>query len=111
MKYKKFDVVIAPFPFVDKVKKQKIRPSVIVSSNEYYQRTGLVVVAMITSAKNSKLWNDIKIINAEKSELSEGCVVRMKFSNIIDDKIIKKIGTIGKNEIAQLRNHLAKIFD
>lgn len=107
MKYKKFDVVIVPFPFVDKIKKQKIRPAVIVSENKYNRATGLAVVAMITSAKKSKFWNDIAI---KYDFLNVDCVIRMKFANFAQEIIIKKIGDLNRKNAADLDRSLVEIF-
>ncbi len=107
MKYKKFDVVIVPFPFVDNVKKQKIRPAIVVSDNEYNKLTGLVVVAMVTSAKKSKLHGDILI---KYDFLKADCVIRMKFASFAQETVFDKIGALDKSDISNLQSSLIEIF-
>ena len=108
--YSKFDIIVAEFPFIDDRTKVKIRPAVVVSSDEYNKRTGFVVIAMITSAKHSKLWNDVEINGPEKIDLKEPSIIRMKFANIVQDDILGKLGRLDtENEIA-LQKKLGTYF-
>jgi mRNA interferase MazF len=110
MQYSKFDVIVIDFPFIDDRKKSKVRPAVIVSSDEYNKQTGFVVVAMITSAKHSKLWNDVEIASHEKLELSEPSIIRMKFANVLQADILATIGTLDKKNQSALQGKLSVCF-
>jgi mRNA interferase MazF len=109
-KYNKFDVIVTSFPFIEKIEIAKVRPAVIVSSISYNEKTEFVVIAMITSAKHSKLWNDIKITNHESLELNSGSIIRMKFANITQSSIIHKIGKLSKSDQKELQLKLKEIF-
>ena len=77
MKYSRFDVIVANFPFIENIENAKARPAVVISSDIYNAETGFVVIAMITSAKHSRLWGDIKISDHKMSELHSGIIKKM----------------------------------
>ena len=110
MIYSKFDVIAVDFPFIDKPAITKVRPAVIVSSNDYNNKTGFVVIAMITSAKNSQLWNDIEISNGKDLELTNASFIRMKFANITKEVILHKMGELNKPNQDELTSKLKAIF-
>ena len=110
MIYNKFDVIAVNFPFIDKPIITKARPAVIVSSNNYNKNTGFAVIAMITSASNSKLWNDIKISNFKDLELNHISFIRMKFANITKEVILHKMGHLSDDNQRELQKLLRDIF-
>lgn len=110
MIYNKFDVVAVDFPFIDKPVITKVRPAVIISSDNYNKNTGFIVVAMITSAKNSNLWNDIKISNFKDLGLDHISFIRMKFANITRETILHKLGHLSGNNQKELQDLLKNIF-
>ena len=111
MKYSKFDVIVTSFPFIEKIENTKVRPAVIISSNSYNEQTGFLIIAMITSAKHSKLWNDIKISDHEISELNADSIIRMKFANIAHNAILHKLGKLSKSDEKKLTLKLKQIFE
>lgn len=110
MEYNKFDVIVSEFPFIDNSKVRKIRPSVIISSNEYNKQTGFIVIAMITSAKHSQMWNDIEVINPHLMELKESSIIRMKFANILIGDVLARIGRLDEGSQKALEGKLKKVF-
>ena len=101
MQYKQFEIIVTEVPFIDDREKSKVRPAVVISSDEYNKQTGFIIVAMITSAKHSKLWNDIPITDPEAIGLKEPSIVRMKFTNILASEVLAKIGVLdSKNQSA-----------
>lgn len=110
MNCRKFDIVVVDFPYIEGNNKSKIRPAVVVSTDEYNKQTDFVVIAMITSAKHSKLWNDIEIIHPEKAELKEPSIIRMKFANILQSDILAKIGKLDKENQIALQNKVGECF-
>ena len=111
MTHSKFSVIVIDFSFIDGRKKSKVRPAVIISSDEYHKQTGFVVVAMITSAKHSRLWNDISITDPEDIGLKEPSIIRMKFTNILASEILAKIGTLHKESQRVLEEKIGQIFN
>ncbi len=71
MNYSAFDVVVVPFPFTDR-RTQKRRPALILSKNEEFsEKCGHYVLAMITSQKNPAWPLDTPITDMNKSGLTE----------------------------------------
>ena len=97
MQYSKFNVIAIDFPFIDDRKKSKVRP-------------GFIVVAMITSAKHSKLWNDVAITDPEAIGLKESLIIRMKFANVLQVDILAKIGTLDEKNQSALQEKLSLCF-
>jgi mRNA interferase MazF len=110
MKYQQFDVVVVRFPFIEHEGVCKIRPAVVISGDEYNKKTDFVIVAMITTAKKSKIWGDVELENIDSELLKSKSVIRMKVSTIIKDKIIKKIGALNKSDQNILKKKLKSIF-
>lgn len=71
---------------MDDHKQSKVRPAIIISSDEDIKHTGFVLCAMITTAKNSAFWNDLKIQKGEAIGIA-GSIIRMKFANFTQDNI------------------------
>ncbi len=86
------------------------RPAVVISSDEYNKHTGFIVIAMITSAKHSKLWNDIIITDPEAIGLKEPSIIRMKFTNILVSEVLAKIGTLDSKTQSALQEKVSICF-
>ena len=56
MIYKKFDIIVVPFPFVDSIL-SKPRPAIVLSNEEFQKRNRHVHLGMITTARNTQ-WKD-----------------------------------------------------
>lgn len=110
MQYKQFEIVVIEVPFIEDRTKSKVRPVVVISSDEYNKHTGFIVVAMITSAKHSKLWNDIQITSPEDIGLKEPSIIRMKFTNILVSEVLAKIGTLDSKNQDALQEKVSVCF-
>ena len=97
MTYKKFDVVVIPFPFSDRLE-QKRRPALVVSSDEFNEQSRHVVAVMITSAKRSEWPGDVVIKDLGPAGLPSDCRVRMKFFTADQALVDKKIGRISPRD-------------
>jgi mRNA interferase MazF len=89
------DVVVVPFPYVDKLA-EKRRPALVVSSDAFNARQSLVWVAMITSADN-KPWPDDVQFQLEGTGLASASVIRTsKITTIERSRILRVSGKIDK---------------
>ncbi len=108
--YKPCDIVVVPFPFSDDTNKHKYRPALVLSSKEYNQENSNLILAMITSAKNSSFFGDYKISDYKNTNLQNECVVRMKLFTL-DAALIKgKIGVLNKVDATKIRKNLKEIL-
>ena len=94
MIYKRFDVVVVPFPFTDR-KADKRRPALILSDKMQFNKpSGHAVLAMITSQNNPDWPLDIKISGKRKAGLTAPSKVRMKLFTLDNRLIVRKLGTL-----------------
>lgn len=107
--YKPFDIVVIPFPFSDKLA-QKKRPALVLSSEDFNAKSGHLITAMITTAKKSKWPNDSEILEFEKAGLPVSCLVRMKFFTVDQTQILRKSGSLSKNDQKEFLRNLRKCF-
>lgn len=105
-----FDVVTFNFPFVERVGATK-RPAVILSRHAGFGvETGIAVVAMVTSARQSAWPLDIAIGDLASAGLRQPCVIRMKLNSASYQRIDKRIGTLAPSDRAALSNALRDLL-
>ena len=110
MNYSAFDVVVVPFPFTDR-RTQKRRPALILSKNEEFsEKCGHYVLAMITSQKNPAWPLDTPITDMNKSGLTAASKVRMKLFTLDSRLIIKKVGTLANKDQKAVSKALRDLF-
>ncbi|MDD3436793.1 MAG: type II toxin-antitoxin system PemK/MazF family toxin [Candidatus Gastranaerophilales bacterium] len=109
MIYSQFDIILVPFPFTDKDKSKK-RPAIVLNNPNYQMRTNHLILAMITSAKNSNWDSDFDIKEIDSTGLKTSCVIRYKLFSLDERIILKKIGSISQNEQKQVKDNLLKHF-
>ncbi|MBI5504588.1 MAG: type II toxin-antitoxin system PemK/MazF family toxin [Deltaproteobacteria bacterium] len=91
--YRPGDVVVVPFPYRDRFA-EKRRPALVVSNDELAAE-GFVWVAMITSAKNSRMRHDQPISDLPRAGLSTPSVVRpIKLACIEPTRIVRRSGCL-----------------
>lgn len=110
-RYKRYDVIVVPFPFSDSPKAKR-RPALVVSGiDEFDGVTGQSVVAMITSAKNSSWPLDTEIKDLKAAGLPAPSVVRMKLVTVDHRLVVKKSGSLAPKEREAVAKALRKILD
>ena len=109
MNYKKWEIVLVPFPFTDLTTTKK-RPALIISPNEYNEKFD-VVIAFITSKLDLEYRiGDYKIQEWEKSNLPKPSMLRMKFATIDKSFIIKRLGRLSENDVKEFSKLLIDFF-
>jgi len=91
-RFKVWDVVKLPFPYADRPVRQR-RPALVVSAGEMLETSGLIWVAMITSAEN-RGWDCDVQIHPEEAGLPVPSVVRTWKIACIDAKDADPLGRI-----------------
>lgn len=106
MTYKKYDVVIVPFPFTDS-SMQKRRPALVLSDyTAFSAKTGHSIMAMITSAKNAPWPLDVRITDLSQAGLPAPSVVRMKLFTLDHRFIFAKAGVLSPGDAAMVNKAL-----
>ena len=109
MNYKKWEIVLVPFPFTDLTTNKK-RPALIISPDKYNLGAD-VVIAFITSKLDLNFRiGDYKIKEWEKSKLPKPSMIRMKFATIDKTIIIKKFGKLSENDFKEFSKLLIEFF-
>ncbi len=107
--YKKWDIVLVPFPFTDLTATKK-RPALIVSPNDY--NSGLdIVIAFITSKLDLQPRPGDFLINEwKKARLPKPSMLRMKFATIDKNIIVKQFGKLANKDIELFQDELINFF-
>jgi len=96
------DIVVVPFPFVDRGA-EKRRPSLVLSHSEFNNSHGHSICAMITTAARTKWPSDIAIENLTLAGLKYPCVVRWKLFTLPNAIILRRAGRLALRD----RNNIA----
>ncbi len=107
--YKKWDIILVPFPFSD-LSATKKRPALVVSPGEY-NRGYDIVIAFITSKVDVKpRLCDYKIKEWKKANLPKPSLIRMKFATIDKAIIVKQFGRLTNKDIKPFKDILSNFF-
>lgn len=110
MTFRVFDVVVVPFPFTDR-STTKRRPALVLSSTEAFNPpSGHVVLAMITSARNSAWPLDTEIQDLDSAGLPSTSIVRMKLFTLDERLIIRQAGHLGCGDQARVGRTLQALM-
>ena len=105
-----FDVVALPFPFADRAV-TVARPAIVLTDYARFGRTtGIVMVAMITSARASSWPLDTPIADLASAGLTVPCVMRGKINAVDYGLIDRKIGEIAKPDRTAITAALRELF-
>lgn len=88
-----FDVVVVPFPFTDRAASKR-RPALVISSANFNRQAQNSVLAMITSAEQSRWPGDVLITGLDAAGLTSDCVARMKIFTLDHRLILRKAGVL-----------------
>jgi mRNA interferase MazF len=96
--YRKFDVVAVPFPFTN-TNLVKKRPALVISSEKTFNsEAGHSVMLMITSAHHRPWPLDVSIADYTDAGLPKPSIIHLKFFTLDHRLIIKKLGTLSKQD-------------
>jgi mRNA interferase MazF len=107
--YKRFDVVVVPFPFTDRTATKK-RPALVLSSELFNLGIGHSVMAMITTASHSTWPLDVGIANLADAGLKAPSIIRMKLFTIDHKLIRKKIGHLSLQDQKSVESTLQSLL-
>lgn len=108
--YEPGDLVVVPFPFTD-TETTKRRPALVISSAEFQQANGCLVLLMITSAKHSRWAGDVKLRDWKDAGLPQSSLARLKLFTLDVRFVLRKLGVLSaddrKTVKESLQRHLA----
>ena len=94
MRFEAYDVVVVPFPFTDKLAVKR-RPALIISNYLFNDdHHNHLILAMITTAKNSEWSSDIQLNDWQSANLTVPCKVRFKLFTLDRRLVIQRLGSL-----------------
>ena len=100
---KPFDVVVVPFPFTDRTASKR-RPALVMSSAAFNSASQHSVLAMITSAEQSRWPGDLPISDLGSAGLASDCLVRLKIFTLDQRLIVRRAGALAAGDQKTLRS-------
>ncbi len=110
MTYRKWDIVLVPFPFTN-LTTSKRRPGLVLSPSDYNQGPDLLIAFVTSKLDGLKRPGDYKIVEWVESDLPKPSMIRMKFATISKAIVVKKIGKLSKNDITGFQSNLGHFFE
>ena len=107
--FKKYDIVVVPFPFIDS-ELSKLRPALVISSEEFNHETKMVTCIMITSSSHEDWSSDVQIQNLQKAGLKKKCKARFKVFSIQGHLIKKVAGHLDKKDQERFNINFNRVF-
>jgi mRNA interferase MazF len=107
--YKRFDVVVVPFPFTDRTAAKK-RPALVLSCELFNSGIGQSVMAMITTASHSAWPFDVGITKLADAGLKAPSIIRMKLFTIDHLLIQKQIGRLSLQDQSSVESSLQSLL-
>ena len=92
--YKPGDVILVPFPFGETAGGKK-RPALVVSSLEYNQATGELVIAQITGRLSAAARpGDHRIESWREANLPRPALVRCRLTTVKSSLVLRRLGEL-----------------
>lgn len=107
--YKKWDIVLVPFPFTN-LKTTKQRPALVVSSDQYNQGLDLVIAFVTSKMDLPYRHGDFPIEQWSESGLPKPSMLRMKFATLDKEIVIKRIGSLSHKDQQEFSKALIRFF-
>ena len=104
-----FALVRVPFPFSDR-KAQKRRPALVLSQSSFQQRSGHLLLAMVTSANQSSWPLDWLIQDLDAAGLKQPCLVRMKLFTLDERLLLGQLGALGERDRRGVSQQLTSLL-
>jgi mRNA interferase MazF len=108
--YEPGDVVLVSYPFGERAG-GKQRPALVVSSGEYNQRTGELLIAQITSRVSAPpRIGDYHIQGWREAKLPRPALVRARLATIETSQVLRKLGSLTTPELRVAQTELQSVF-
>jgi len=104
------DVVLVPFPFTDQTTAKR-RPAVVISSDGYHrQRPDLILMAVTSQQRPAASLGEASLLHWSEAGLLKPSLLKPVITTVQRELVIKKIGTLHAEDLAQLHAALAAIL-
>lgn len=100
-----WDVVVVPFPFVER-RGMKRRPALVISKRAFNEH-GHSLMAMITTGAHAPWPGDVALEELRAAGLVAPCIVRLKAFTLHNRLILKKIGRLASMDRERIASSIA----
>ena len=91
---------------------QKMRPGVVIQSNQQLKQSSVVTVMPLTSQTSKKLPEDILVQKSHQNRLYSNSIIKVHWITSFDrSRFTKKVGTLEAKELDQIKSYLRIHFD
>ncbi|TCD47492.1 type II toxin-antitoxin system PemK/MazF family toxin [Chlorobium sp. N1] len=97
MDFEQFDTVVVPFPFTDRAATKR-RPALVVSTGAFNRLHDHLILAMITTAGNSRWKSDCEVLDWEEARLMHPCRIRLKCFTLPKSLVSRKLGSLSERD-------------
>lgn len=105
--YEPWDVVVVPFPFVERFGSKR-RPALVLSEAGFNSE-GNTILAMITTAPGGDWPSDVRLADLTSAGLPQACVVRFKLFTIDNRLLVRRAGTLSARDRRAVNRSLRKV--
>ena len=109
MTYRKWDIVLVPFPFTDQ-KTTKKRPALVISPNDYNRYGDVIIVFVTSNLRADPKPGDYLIKTWQKARLPKPSMIRMKFATVFQSMITRKLGRLSNEDQEGFRSLLVEFL-
>ena len=103
-----FALVRVPFPFTER-QVIKRRPALVLSKPAFQEQSGHLLLAMVTSARNSQWPTDWQIQDLQAAGLHQPCVVRFKVFTPDQRLLIGSLGALSEADRQGVQSRLLEV--
>lgn len=91
---------------------QKMRPAVVIQSDQQLKKSSVVTVMPLTSQTDKKLSEDILVQKNHQNRLYSDSVIKVHWITSFDrSRFIKKVGILETKEMHQIKDYLRSHFN
>ena len=108
--YERGDAILVPYPFGERAGGRK-RPALVISSREYNQATGELVIAQITGrASAPERPGDSKIEQWKEANLPGPAMVRSRLATLSTSLVLRRLGTLSADDFQRALASLSAVI-
>jgi len=105
----RYDLAVVPFPFHE-IPVRKRRPVVVLSGGRFNDANGWSIVAMVTTAKETRWASDVEIRDLDTAGLRVPCVIRLRLQTMPNEIFVRSIGLLGSLDRLACERQLASML-
>ncbi len=108
--YERGDVILVPYPFGERAGGRK-RPALVISSREYNQATGELVIAQITGRVSApERPGDYELEKWKEANLPGPAMVRSRLATLSTSLVLRRLGTLSADDFQRALASLSAVI-